>query len=296
VPAPRIGCHLSLGTKPDVSLADAAAHGVECVQIFASSPAAWKAPVEDAARDALVVNALEVNDLHPLFIHAIYLVNLASPDRTLVRRSRISLIATLEAVTRLRAAGVIAHVGSHMGRGFETVAGRAAAGILHVLDLAPERIDLILENSAGAGGLIGSTLEELAELLDRAKRHPAVKIALDTAHLCGAGWDFKQEETAPLLVERVRATVGLDRLVAIHANDSKVPPGSRRDRHSSVGEGYIGVEGFRYLLAQPALRTIPWICETPDLGSVDTAQRFGSVELLRELAVSSAIDAPDPVP
>jgi deoxyribonuclease IV len=296
VPAPRIGCHLSLGTKPDVSLADAAAHGVECVQVFASSPAAWKAPVEDAARDAVVVHALEVHDLYPLFIHAIYLVNLASQDRTLARRSRNSLIATLEAATRLRAAGVIAHVGSHMGRGFEAVSARAAAGMLHVLDLAPEGIDLILENSAGAGGLIGSTLEELADLLERAKRHPSVKIALDTAHLCGAGWDFRQAETAPLLVERIRATVGLDRLVAIHANDSKVPPGSRRDRHASVGDGFIGREGFRYLLAQPALRAIPWICETPDLGSDDAAKRFGSVELLRELAVHPEVDETDLVP
>jgi deoxyribonuclease-4 len=296
VPAPRIGCHLSLGTKPDASLADAASHGAECVQIFASSPAAWKAPVHDATREALVVRALEANDLHPLFIHAIYLINLASTDRILVRRSRNSLIATLHAAQRLHATGVIAHVGSHMGRGFEEVAARVGAAILHVLDLAPEGVDLVLENSAGAGGLIGSTLEELAEILDHAQRHPALKIALDTAHLCGAGWDFTQNETSPLLVERVRGTVGLDRLVAIHANDSKVPPGSRRDRHSSIGDGYIGTEGFRHLLAQAALREVPWICETPDLGSTDEAERFASVELLRELATASEIDVADPVP
>jgi deoxyribonuclease-4 len=296
VPAPRIGCHLSLGAKPHVSLSDAAGHGVECVQIFASSPAAWKTPVVDEARDAMTVQVREINKIDPLFIHAIYLINLASEDRTLARRSRTSLVTALEAATRLRARGVITHIGSHLGRGFEAVAAQVGAGILTVLDLAPEGADLILENSAGAGGIIGSSLEELAELLDGVRRHPNVKIALDTAHLCGAGWDFTQAETSSLLAERVRDTVGFDRLAVIHANDSKVPPGSRRDRHASIGEGYIGTEGFGFLLSQPAFQVVPWICETPDLGSADVEQRFGSVKLLRKLAFEPHVSAMDRQP
>lgn len=284
MPAPRIGCHLSLGAKPDVSLAQAARYDVECLQIFASSPAAWKAPVVAEARDAMTVRERARYGIDPLFVHAIYLVNLASEDRTLARRSRNSLIATLEAASRLRAQGVITHIGSHLGRGFEAVAAQVAAGILTVLEPAPEGVELILENSAGSGGIIGSNLEELAELLNRVQRHPAVKIALDTAHLCGAGWDFTQAETVSRLTERIRDTVGFDRLAVIHANDSKVPPGSKRDRHASIGAGYIGTEGFRFLLGQPSLRAVPWICETPDLGSAETEQRFGSVTLLHELA------------
>ena len=282
--APRIGCHLSLGVKPSVSLAEAAAHGVECVQIFASSPAAWKPPIVDEERDGVTTRARESLGIDPLFIHAIYLINLASEDRTLTRRSQNSLLATLEAGARLHAGGVIVHTGSHMGLGFETVVAEVGARIVQVLRDAPDGVHLILENSAGAGGTIGSSLEELGSVLDHAKRHPSLKIALDTAHLCGAGWDFTQSETPALLGQRIRDTVGFDRLAALHVNDAKLPPGSRRDRHASVGEGYIGLDGFRLLLREPEFRTVPWICETPDLGSTDQNERFGSVRRLRELS------------
>ena len=280
---PRIGCHLSLGVKPAASLADAAQHGVECVQIFASSPAAWKPPIVDGEREELTISSREAHCLDPLFIHAIYLVNLASDDHILARRSQNSLIATLEAAGRLQARGVIVHPGSHLGRGFEEVVVEVGRRILEVLRAAPFGIVLILENSAGSGDTIGSTLEELAALIDMSKGHPALKVALDTAHLCGAGWDFTQAETSGLLVRRISESVGFDRLAALHANDSKVPPGSRRDRHASVGEGFIGLHGFEYLLQEPKLRSVPWICETPDLGSADEDERFGSVRRLREL-------------
>jgi deoxyribonuclease IV len=283
VTAPSIGCHLSLGAKPDVSLEHAARHGVECVQVFASSPAAWKPPIVDESRDNLTNGVRKVLGVDPLFIHAIYLINLASEDRTLTQRSQKSLVATLEAGERLHARGVIVHPGSHLGRGFEDVVAEVGANILHVLRDAPVGVELILENSAGSGGTIGSSLEELAAVLDHAQGHSALKIALDTAHLCGAGWDFTQVEMPSLLAQRIRDTVGFDRLAALHANDSKLPLGSRRDRHASVGEGFIGLDGFRLLLREPEFRTIPWICETPDLGSTDHDERFGSVRRLHEL-------------
>lgn len=280
---PRIGCHLSLGAKPEVSLAEAARHGVECVQIFASSPAAWKPPIHDEAREALTIRVRDAHGIEPLFIHAIYLINLASNDSTLTRQSQNSLIATLAAAARLQARGVIVHTGSHLGRGFEAVAAEVGTRILEVLESAPAGVELILENSAGSGGTIGASLEELATVLDAVKWHPAVKIALDTAHLCGAGWDFTQVKSAVLLAQRIRDTVGFARLAAIHANDSKLPAGSRRDRHASVGEGFIGVDGFRSLFRVPEFRAVPWICETPDLSLADTDQRFGSVRRLRGL-------------
>jgi deoxyribonuclease-4 len=283
VTAPRIGCHLSLGTKPEVGLADAARHGVECVQIFASSPAAWKPPIVDGAREELTVRVRERHSIDPLFIHAIYLVNLASEDRVLTLRSQKSLVAALEAAARLHARGVIVHPGSHLGRGFEAVATEVGARIRQVLEQIPTGVELILENSAGSGGTIGSTLEELGSVLDSVAWHPAVKIALDTAHLCGAGWDLTQDETPKSLAARIRDTVGFARLAAIHANDSKLPPGSKRDRHASVGEGFIGLDGFRHLLREQEFRTVPWICETPDLGSVDENERFGSVRRLLHL-------------
>ncbi|HEX6509378.1 MAG TPA: deoxyribonuclease IV [Chloroflexota bacterium] len=284
MPAPRLGCHLSLGLKPASQLAEARRHGVECMQIFASSPGAWKPPIEASERERTCRRSRTDFDIEPLFIHAIYLINLASADPVLVGRSARSLEATLGAGARLGASGVITHIGSHGGRGFEAVAGQASDALLDVLARTPENVDLILENSAGAGGIIGSTLEELAELINRAGNHPRLKIALDTAHLCGAGWDLTDEDAAVRLVDAVARTIGLDRLAVVHANDSKTAPGSHHDRHAVVGEGFIGLTGFHNLLDRPELRAVPWILETPDLDTrLDEGKRFRSLAVLQHL-------------
>jgi deoxyribonuclease-4 len=127
-------------------------------------------------------------------------------------------------------------------------------------------------------------LWELAELLERCAGHSRIGVALDTAHLCGSGWDFTDDGAAEQLVEEVRCHIGLERVKVIHANDSKVPPGSRRDRHACIEEGFIGFAGFKNLLAQPALRAVPWILETPDLDTrLPSEERFRSLRSLRDL-------------
>jgi len=289
---PRLGCHLSLGRKPEVTISEARAQGVECVQIFASSPGAWKPPVCRPEETARLLAARLEQGVDPLFIHAIYLINLASMDDMLRTRSRASLVATLQAGEPLQAAGVVTHIGSHGGRGFEAVRDIVAEGLREILENTPDTVDLVLENSAGSGSLIGSTLQELATLLDAASGHSRLKIALDTAHLCGAGWDFLAPETVGRLVGEVQALIGLDRLILLHVNDSKVPCGSRRDRHAIIGEGYIGREGFQHLLAQPELRRIPWILETPDLDTrLPPEQRFVSIQALRTLMDGAGLSA-----
>ena len=281
---PRLGCHLSLGRKPEVSIGEARAQGVECIQIFASSPGTWKPPVVRPEESARYLAARRSQGVDPLFIHAIYLINLASADNMLRARSIASLVATLQAGGALEASGVVTHIGSHGGRGFAAVRDIVALGLREVLANTPDSVDLVLENSAGAGGIIGSTLAELAALLDAAGGHRRLKIALDTAHLCGAGWDFPDPATAVRLVSEVKTVIGLERLVLLHANDSKTPCGSRRDRHAVIGEGHIGREGFQHLLAQRELRRIPWILETPDLDTrLPPEQRFGSIKVLRAL-------------
>jgi len=281
---PRLGCHLSLGRKPEVSIGEARGQGVECIQIFASSPGAWKPPLVRPEEAARCLAARRQQSVDPLFIHAIYLINLASPDDMLRARSTASLVATLHAGEAMEASGVVTHIGSHGGRGFAAVRDNVAAGLREVLATTSDSVDLVLENSAGAGGILGSTLEELAALLHGAGGHRRLKIALDTAHLCGAGWDFSDPATAVRLVREVQSLIGLERLVLLHANDSKTPCGSRRDRHAVIGEGHIGREGFQHLLAQPELRRIPWILETPDLNTrLPPEQRFVSIHALRTL-------------
>jgi deoxyribonuclease IV len=292
---PRIGCHLSLGRRPRLSIQEASAAGTECLQIFASSPSAWKPPEPRPEFEAEIREALAEFDQHPLVIHAIYLINLASENPVFHRNSIASLVATLEAGRRMGASAVITHIGSHGGRGFDAVAGRVAASLVSVLDATPDGIDLALENSAGAGGILGSTLEELQALLSEAGRPKRLKITLDTAHLTGAGWDFREPGSAAQLVTEIEESVGLDRLAVLHANDSKVPPGSRRDRHATIGEGMIGEEGFAELLAQPKLVAVPWILETPDLdSSLPPAEYLRSLRTLRALAETVGSDGGRP--
>jgi deoxyribonuclease IV len=287
VPDLTIGCHLSLGRRPRLSIQEVWRHGARCAQIFASSPGAWKPPViqEDWCSD--VRHAFEEFHIAPVVIHAIYLINLGSSNPDFVKRSRVSLRETMKWGSNIGATGVVTHIGSHGGSGFDAVAQDVSDSIVEILANTPETVDLILENSAGAGGLLGSTLEELFVLLDLAGKHPRLKVALDTAHLCGAGWDFTQEGEARRLVETIDATVGMRRVALIHANDSKVAPGSRRDRHASIGEGHLTFEGFRHLLSQPELAALPWILETPDLDvTLPKEEWMRSLPRLHEIAAS----------
>jgi deoxyribonuclease IV len=278
----NIGGHLSLNGKPRVTVEWAAENGFQSMQIFASSPGAWKPPIVDEERDADFVRARAERGVDPLVIHSIYLINLASVNTTLLKRSRASLVATLRAAESLKAGAVVTHLGSHAGRGFAAVADQIAEALGVVLETVPGEVRLALENSAGAGSLIGAQLWELGDLIKRAGAHPRLNVALDTAHLCGAGWDFQLPGAAAELVSQIDTLIGLDRLALVHANDSQTAPGSRRDRHANIGEGAIGLEGFRQLLAQTALRRVPWILETPDL-----EQRVDDRAKLQALAVDS---------
>lgn len=253
------------------------------MQIFASSPGAWKPPVVDRPYAAAFKEACNDAPVSPLYIHAIYLINLGSDNPELVRRSISSLKRTLAAGAEIGAKGVITHIGSHGKRGFETVSGQIGEALQEVLSEIPRTIDLLLENSAGAGAIIGSTLDEIATLISAAGEHPQLNVALDTAHLTGSGWDFNDPLTAPRLVTEADASFGLDRLQVIHANDSAVAVGSHQDRHANIGEGHIGDTGFRNLLSQPTLTAVPWIMETPDLADRIEGEPTGSLRRLRAL-------------
>ncbi|GAC1513777.1 MAG: deoxyribonuclease IV [Chloroflexota bacterium] len=261
----NIGGHLSLGRSPRSVVRWAAENDFGSMQIFASSPGAWKPPVLDAVRVRDLNSARKEHGVDPLFIHAIYLINLASDDAVLARRAQRSLVETLEAGDALNARAVVTHIGSHGGKGFDAVAPTVARRIMEVVTAARGNVQLALENSAGSGGIVGARLSELGDLLERCHRHPRLRVALDTAHLCGSGWDFSLPWMATRLVCDIERYIGLDRLVLIHSNDSKVPCGSRKDRHGNIGDGYIGLPGFRNLMTHDALTRVPWILETPDL-------------------------------
>jgi deoxyribonuclease-4 len=278
----NIGGHLSLGRDPARTVKWAADNGFGCMQVFASSPGAWRPPIFDKLCAADFVRAREDHGIDPLFIHAIYLVNLASDNLSFFSKARSSLIATLEAAAAYGAAGVITHIGSHGGRGFDAVADQGAGVLGEILEETSPYVRLLLENSAGQGGTIGSDLQEMANVIERSGRHERLGIVLDTCHLCASGWDFKEDGVAERLIGQLKNNIGVERLAALHCNDSANPVGARKDRHANIGEGYIGIEGFRKLLAQPALAQVPWILETPNL-----EERVEDLANLRALSVDS---------
>ena len=173
-----------------------------------------------------------------------------------------ALQATTEVAVAIESEGVIFHPGSHLGAGFETGLDRLAPALAQALELTSDRTWLLLENTAGAGGTIGRSMGELAAIMDRLDRHPRLGLCLDSAHLYASGVDAGDPAALDAALDELDRLVGLDRLRALHVNDSAAPLGSNRDRHASIGEGLIG-ERLGVFLSHPALQHLPAILETP---------------------------------
>ena len=192
--------------------------------------------------------------------HGPYLTNLASPDDELVTKSAAALLSCLGVAAATDASAVIFHVGSHRGAGVETGMERATLGITAILERMPDGPWLLIENSAGAGDLLGRHVAELGELLRRCD-HPRLGICLDSAHLFATGIDVGSDAVMDALVDEVEAEVGLERLRALHVNDSATALASNRDRHANVAEGEIG-ERLSAFLGHPRLQGLPCVLET----------------------------------
>jgi deoxyribonuclease-4 len=195
-------------------------------------------------------------------VHGLYLVNLAAPDDEIYRKSVDTMRSTVDAACALDADAVVFHVGSHLGAGFETGLERAVPAIEQVLERCSERTWLLMENSAGAGGTIGRSVDELAILFDALGRHERLGICLDSCHLYVSGVDVTDEQAWDGLLREVDERIGLDRLRVLHANDAKAPLGSNRDRHDNIGDGLMG-EGIGVFLAHPKVQGLPVVLEVP---------------------------------
>ncbi|MDX6553088.1 MAG: deoxyribonuclease, partial [Gaiellales bacterium] len=195
--------------------------------------------------------------------HATYLINLGATDDAIYHKSVKALATTVDVADQIGAESVIFHVGSHLGRGLDA----AMHQIVPAIEIAcAERRDegpwLLLENSAGHQGTIGVTIEELALIIDELGRPDGIGICLDTCHLFASGIDITDASALDELVDEVDERIGLDKLRALHVNDSKMPFGSNRDRHANVGTGEIG-EGLAVMLGHPRLQHLPALAETP---------------------------------
>src|SRR5438309_9672077 len=235
--------------------------GAEAVQLFVQSPRTWRFPAHDPADLEAFRSKREAADL-PAFVHALYLVNLAAPDDAIYSKSIDTMRSTVDAACAIEADAVIFHLGSHLGAGFETGLERLVPALEQVLDRCNDRTWVLMENSAGAGGTIGRSLDELAAVFDALGQHERLGICLDSCHLFVSGVDVTDRAALDALLEDVDARIGLDRLRVLHANDSKAPLGSNRDRHENIGDGLIG-EGLGAFLTHPKLQRLPAFLEVP---------------------------------
>ena len=236
--------------------------GCDAIQVFTQSPRMWRPTEHTADAVARFRERRAETGIRGVVCHALYLVNLASPDREIRKKSAIAMRATLETANAIGAEGVIFHVGSHLGAGLGTGMRRAIPALRSLLELTTDDLWLLMENSAGTGGTIGRSTEELARIYDRLDHHPRLGICLDSCHWYASGVDVTDPEALDTAVAQLDRQIGLDRLRCLHVNDSQAPLGSNRDRHESVGRGLMG-DGIHAFLAHPAFQGLPAILETP---------------------------------
>jgi deoxyribonuclease-4 len=228
--------------------------GATALQIFSDNPTAWRRRPEPPHDAPDFIAYCVDNGIAPVAIHASYLINLAGRSEPFASQSLAGLIHEVQRAPAYGASLVNAHIGSHRGHGREGGLARIAANVSQVLAATPRGVRLVLENSSGGGDTIGSTLEELAAILDAVSVDPGrLAFCLDTAHLWGAGYDVGDPNAATAVLDRFDELIGLDRLALIHLNDSRSLRGSRGDRHEHVGAGRIGAVGLATLLRDPRL-------------------------------------------
>ena len=258
----KIGAHVSMSGGISKAVVRGQDIGCEAIQIFGSSPQTGAFKPVPGEQIELFKQGLADAGIGPVFLHAIYLINLGTPDKEKLKKGIDSLANYMKLAADLGATGVIFHPGSHGGRGYEAILPQTVEAIKIVLDTAPEGPVLAVENMAGMGQHIGAKFDELGGILD-AVDSPRLKICLDTQHSFAAGYDLANPDGIQAMLDELDAGPGSANVAAVHANDSKRVCGSGVDRHDNIGEGFIGEEGFEAIMANPAFADVPFLLEVP---------------------------------
>jgi deoxyribonuclease IV len=255
-----LGGHCSGGIKK--ALENAHAFGMDSVQLFAQSPRTWRFPDHDPADLEAFKARREELGIGAVAIHALYLLNLASPKTDFYEKSVETLSKTVDAACAIGAEAVVFHVGSHQGAGFGAGLLRVVPALAQALERCSETTWLCMENTAGTGDTIGRSLEELAALYEALDGHPRLGVCLDSCHLFASGYDVTDPGELDRVVKQLDGLIGLDRLRVLHVNDSKTPLGSNRDRHDNIGNGLMGSK-LAVFLGHPKLQGLPALLEVP---------------------------------
>jgi deoxyribonuclease IV len=282
-----IGAHVSTAGGLDKAIERGTELGCESIQIFNQSPRMWR-PTKYGPQDfAAFREAMEASPVEAVVIHAVYLINCASKDKELRKKSLDSLTHALRTGDGIGAAGVVLHPGAQKGEPHGPSMKRAAKVIAAALKDS-ESCPLLLEQTAGHKGLLGRDFDETAELIELAGAGERLGLCLDSCHLFVQGYDVTNAEHLSAIVDEADEKVGLDRLRCLHVNDAAAPLGSCRDRHANLGQGEMGKQGLAAFLSEPRFEGLPATLETPgpnkkgpDKKEVQAAKRLRKAGLKR---------------
>ena len=277
----RFGFHISIAGGFSKIVERAKVRGCETIQFFSRNPRGWKYdPMDEKELKGFRVS-IQSSGLFPIFLHLPYLPNIASLASKFYKQSIDSITTDLERANQLGAQYLIIHIGHRLESSEDEAIEAVSRGINQALERVKNSVILLLENTAGQGTEIGNTFEQIKKIIDGVHQKGRMGVCLDTAHSFEAGYDLSKKDGIERTLQSFDQAIGLKRLHLLHLNDSKTPLGSRKDRHWHIGEGYIGVEGFRYLINHPLLRHLPGIMETP---RKDTIEDLKNMKVIRRLA------------
>ncbi len=279
----KFGVHIS--GAGDVRHVVKTAQALECeaVQIFSRNPRGW-----GSAKPIVKVNGkamkelLEAIGVETLVVHISYLVNLASPEDRIYKRSYSLLCEDLIRSDELGADYLVIHPGSHKGQGVENGIEQIASSVRKAYNELNPKVQILFENVAGAGTEVGGQFEELKLMLDMAELGEKIGICFDTCHAFVAGYEVSTEEGVSSTLETFNNIIGLEKIKLIHANDSKGALGSKLDRHEHIGKGHIGIDGFKAIVNAVPLKSLPAILETPVNSPDDDVMNLNSIRSIDE--------------
>ncbi len=278
----KIGAHIAGNGDIKKIFEKARDLDLEAVQIFASAPTNWLPAVWTKEKISLFKKLKKNSKITKIYFHGIYLINLASERSFFVHQSKQSLIADLNLSVDLGADGVIFHIGSSKEKSFSDRKGEVVKNIIDILKKSDPRSTLIFENSAGAGGTIGKKMDEFASIWQELKSYSSrIKFCFDSCHAFASGYDIRNIEGVNKLKKDIEKSVGLDQVVVLHINDCLGDLGSNRDRHANIGEGKIGIEGFKFLAQDNFFSELPWILEVP--GFENNGPDKKNIDILKNL-------------
>jgi deoxyribonuclease-4 len=260
----KLGLHIGTAGNLVGAPARAKEMGAETIQVFASNPRGWRPTLyTDQQGEAFRLAAQEAG-IDPVWFHMIYLVSYGTPDDEQREKSITALHQGLANADLLGVKGVVTHMGSHKGLGLDQALERIKDSFTRAL-VGSEKSLLCMEITAGQGGTIGNSLEELAAMIDVMKGHPRLAVCIDTCHALSAGYELRTPEGLDDFLTKFDSLIGLDRLVVMHLNDSKNDLGAHIDRHENIGDGTIGYDGFRHIINHPKLASISGVLEVPGI-------------------------------